>query len=70
MKFLVTMEMIDEKVPKDPQHLVHHVTQVIKHHEATIKMENDKKILAGGAVVGKKMDADFSTILYRGNKKR
>lgn len=56
MKYLVTTEMMEERVPGDPRQLVQHVEQVIGRHEAMVQLVKEKKVLAGGGAVGQKMD--------------
>ncbi len=57
MKYLVTLEMMEEKVPADPQALVKHVEKVHQQHEIMIRLEEEGTILAGGGIVGRKADA-------------
>ncbi|MCW3133172.1 MAG: muconolactone Delta-isomerase family protein [Methanophagales archaeon] len=57
MKYLVTMEMIQQMAPSDPRQLIQLIEErVIKQHEIQVKQEAEKKILAGGSVVGKMCD--------------
>ena len=59
MKYLVTMEMIESvlsAILASPQQTVQHVEQVIKQHEALIKLKAENKVIAGGAPIGKKAD--------------
>lgn len=57
MKYLVTMEMMESvltNILASPQQTVQHVEQVLKQHEALMKLEAEKKILIVGTPVGKK----------------
>ena len=56
MKYLVTMEMIEEHMPKDPQQMVQHMERVIAQHEIQLKLVKEGKILYAGMPVGKKTD--------------
>ena len=59
MKYLATMEMIESvlaNILASPQQAVQHVEQVLKQHEALIKLEMEKKIQIVGTPVGKKVD--------------
>ena len=55
MRCLVTMETIETGIPRSPKETVQHLEQrVLPDHEARMKLEAEKKILAGGAPVGKR----------------
>jgi muconolactone D-isomerase len=57
MKYLVTMELIGAP-PDSPQGLIRHLEeQVIPTHEALMKLEVEKKILAGGDLSGRRGNA-------------
>ena len=59
MKYLVTIEMIESLLSDifaSPQKTLQHLEQVLKQHETLMKLETEKKILAGGAPIGKKGD--------------
>lgn len=61
MKYLVTMELVETALPAilaSPQATVQHIEQrVIPTHEALMKLEAERKILAGGALVGRRANA-------------
>jgi len=55
MKYLVTMELIGTPPAASPEELVRHVEQrIIPTHEALMKLEAEKKILAGGDMSGRR----------------
>ena len=55
MKYLVTMELIGSPPMASPQELVQWLEQmIIPTEEAMIKLEADKKILAGGDLTGRR----------------
>ncbi len=55
MKYLVTMELIGTPPAASPEELVQHLKQrIIPTHEALMKLEADKKILAGGDMSGRR----------------
>jgi muconolactone delta-isomerase len=56
MKYLVTMEMEPQVMPRDPQSLAAHVEMVVKQHEAEAELEKANKIVAGGVAAGRTMD--------------
>ena len=54
MKYLVTMELIGPP-PASPEELLRHVeTKVIPSHETLLKLEAEKRILAGGDFSGRR----------------
>jgi muconolactone delta-isomerase len=57
VKYLVMMEMMEEKVPADPQALIKHVEKVQQEHEIMIRLEEKGTVVAGGGIVGRKADA-------------
>jgi muconolactone delta-isomerase len=56
MKYLVTMEMAPEQMPRDPEALVRHLEMVVTQHETEAKLEKEGKIVAGGVAAGRTMD--------------
>ena len=55
MKYLVTMELIGAPPAASPQQLVEHLEQrIIPTHEALMKLEEEKKIVAGGDISGRR----------------
>lgn len=55
MRYLVTMELIEAATKIAPQQELKHLEQrVIPHDEALMKLEAEKKIMAGGAMVGRR----------------
>jgi muconolactone delta-isomerase len=52
MKYLVTMEATVTP-PASPQGRSQHMEKVFSFHEALVKMEAEKKILAGGDLTGR-----------------
>ena len=55
MKYLVTMELIGTPPAASPEDLVRHVEQrIIPTHKALMKLEAEKKILAGGDMSGRR----------------
>ena len=53
MRYLVTMKTIDTATPSSPDQIIPFMeNMVIPNHEALIKLEAEKKILAGGCVAG------------------
>ena len=56
VKYLATMERMEEKVPGDPQALIKHVEKVHQQHEIMIRLESGGVILAGDGIVGRKAD--------------
>jgi muconolactone delta-isomerase len=57
MKYLVTMKVVETKLPTSPQGMVQHLEQqVIPSHQACVKLEAEKKILAGGSQVGRRAE--------------
>ena len=59
MKYLVTMEMMESALSNllgSPQQMAQHIEQLLNQHEALIKLETEKKVLAPGSPIGKKAD--------------
>ena len=55
MQYLVTMETIDAAMPSSPDQIIPFMeNMVIPNHEALTKLQAEKKILAGGCLVGKR----------------
>ncbi len=55
MRYLVTMKTINTAMPPSPDQIIPYLEHmVIPHHEALAKLEAEKKILAGGCLVGQR----------------
>ena len=58
MIYLVTMEVVETKVPTSLPEMIRHMEQeIIPSHEAMIKLKAEGKILAGGAQSGRRAEA-------------
>lgn len=65
MKYLVTMEMAEavlSTILASPQQTEQHGEQVLKQHEVLMNLEAEKKILAGGAPIGRKADVFIADV--------
>jgi len=55
MKYLVTMELIGAAPAVSPEELARHLEEkIIPTHDALMKMEKEKRILAGGDISGRR----------------
>ena len=57
MKYLVIMEVVETKVPTSLPEMIQHLErEIIPTHQAMIRLEEEGKILAGGAQSGRRAE--------------